>query len=91
MDTVLNTAYTMTIQNLIDNLKKTNQLTALVEKFTFIVNEKSETQGALFFIPIESKEYKILIPAPFHTDVLDDKSNPSYYKIVTHKEALLLK
>lgn len=81
----------MHIQSLIDKLKESNALTNPVKKFTLIVNEKSETQGALFFIPLGSKEFKVLIPAPFHSDVIAIDNNPSLAKILNHKEALLLK
>lgn len=91
MGTLLNTGRTMTIQTLIDKLKKTNEHQDPIRKFTLIVNEKSETQGALFFVPVESKEYKILVPAPFHLDLVSEENKPSHIKILMHKEALLLK
>lgn len=91
MATVLITIDTMTIQNLIENLKKANKLHTTVEKYTLIVNDKSETQGALFFIPIDAKEFKLLLPAPFHTSVLIEDSKPTFLQILMHKEALLLK
>lgn len=81
----------MDIQILIDKLKKSNELSTLVQKYTLIVNEKSQTQGALFFIPVESREYKVLIPAPFHATVLEGDNNPTHQKIITHKEAFILK
>ncbi|MCI0921810.1 hypothetical protein [Sphingobacterium rhinopitheci] len=81
----------MDIQILIDKLKKANELSTPVQKHTLIVNEKSETQGALFFIPIEAREYKVLIPAPFHTEVLGSENTPTHQKIVMHKEAFILK
>lgn len=81
----------MDIQTLIEKLKKSNDLNTTIHKFTLIVNDKSETQGALFFIPIEGKEYKVLVPAPFHGDLLPEDHKPTHLKIVMHKEALLLK
>lgn len=81
----------MNIQTIIDTLKKSNELGNLVQKHTLIVNDKSETQGALFFIPIASKEYKILVPTPFHLDLFEGNNKPTYHKLLMHKEALLLK
>lgn len=83
--------YIMNIEFLIKKLKEANELQTLVRKHTLLVNEKLETQGALFFIPIESKEYKVLIPAPFHTELLSTEEAPTHSKIINHKEALLLK
>lgn len=81
----------MTIQTLIDLLKKAKKFASPIQKHTLIVNEKSEEQGALFFITIGSKDYKVLIPAPFHSDVLTINCLPSHDKVLMHKEALLLK
>jgi len=81
----------MNIEFLIKKLKEVNELQTPIRKHTLLVNEKSETQGALFFIPIESKEYKVLIPAPFHKELLSTDEAPSHHKVINHKEALLLK
>lgn len=81
----------MNIQFLIDTLKQTNELTKEVKKFTLIVNEKSETQGALFFIPIGAKEFKVLVPSPFHSEIIPVEGNPTHLKILMHKQAVLLK
>lgn len=81
----------MNINFLKDKLKESNSLDTAVKKHTLIVNDKSETQGALFFIPVTGKEYKVLIPAPFHTDILVEDAAPSYKAVLNHKEAVLLK
>lgn len=81
----------MNIQVIIDTLKKTGELTNPIRKFTLIVTDRSETQGALFFIPISNKEFKILIPAPFHNEILSEESKTTYLNVLNHKEALLLK
>ncbi len=81
----------MTIQLLIDTLKKNNKLKDVIRKSTLIVNEKSETQGALFFISIGPKECKILLPAPYHLEILEKNPTPANQDILEHREALLLK
>lgn len=81
----------MDIQTLLNGLKSVNQHSITITKYTLIVNEKSETQGALFFIPLNTKEYKVLVPAPFHLDLLHDSKKPNHIDILQHREALLLK
>lgn len=81
----------MNTLDLLNTLKKANEHTNTVSKHTLIVNDKSETQGALFFIPINGKEFKVLIPAPFHSEVLSDDKKPTYLQVLQHKEAFILK
>ena len=76
---------------LITKLKESNSLNLPVLKYTLIVTENAEEQGALFFIPVGSKEYKVLIPAPYHKDILSDEKANTYYNILNHKEAAILK
>lgn len=80
----------MDTQYLIKELKKHNEHNFLIKKYTLIVNDRSETQGALFFIPINNKEYKVLIPSPFHLELINGENKPTHLKILLHKEAFIL-
>lgn len=81
----------MNIDFLKDKLKESNSLDNPVKKHTLIINDKSETQGALFFIPVTGKEYKVLLPAPFHEELFINDDIPSYKAVLSHKQAVLLK
>ena len=76
---------------LISKLKESKTLDNAVQKYTLIVNDKSEEQGALFFIPVGGKEFKVLVPAPFHKDLIQEDQVASYNKVLNHKEAAILK
>ncbi|WP_140938208.1 hypothetical protein [Sphingobacterium lumbrici] len=78
------------MDHIITKLEKTNTINNIAAKFTLIVDEHQIVHGALFFIPIENRDYKVMIPAPFH-EALIANAPPTYKKILTHKEALLLK
>ncbi len=76
---------------LISKLKDSNTLNNAVQKFTLIVTESKEEHGALFFIPVGNKEYKVVIPAPYHKELLDNDQIATYARILNHKEAAILK
>lgn len=62
-----------------------------VKKYTLIINDKSEVQGALFFIPSNGKEFKVMVPAPFHQTLITENTVASYKEVLKHKESMLLK
>jgi hypothetical protein len=78
------------MDHIIKKLEKTNSINDVTKKFTLIVDEHQVVHGALFFISVENRDYKVMIPAPFH-EVLIANDPPTYKKILNHKEALLLK
>lgn len=80
----------MDIKTLINELKKANEHQKIISKHTLLVNDKSQTLGALFFICSLKKEYKLMIPAPFHSELLKDTTVPTALEVLQHKEVLLL-
>lgn len=79
------------LDTIIKNLQQANKLDEPVEKYTMLVNEKSETQGALYFIPVKDREIKVLLPAPFHNDFPDLSGALTYRQLLKHKEIIVLK
>lgn len=79
------------MNTLINSLKEQKILDSKVEKYTLLVNEEQEVQGALFFIPHGSREVKVIIQAPHHAKILIDNEAPTYKAVLNCKEALLLK
>jgi|GEM_PF-513971 len=59
-------------------------------KYTLLVDESNNTHGALFFIEVKNRSYKILIPPPHH-EQLFAQGDPTVRQVVQHKEAMLLK
>ncbi|GGH19327.1 hypothetical protein GCM10011418_23650 [Sphingobacterium alkalisoli] len=80
----------MGMDHIIKKLEKSNSINDIVTKFTLIVDENQLVHGALFFIPVDNRDYKVMIPAPYHEILIADVP-PTYKKILNHKEALLLK
>lgn len=81
----------MNITIITEKLKEANLLDHKIEKFTFLINEKSEEQGAIFFVPAGGREYKFVLSAPFHKDIIQDGETKSYKQLLNHKQAILLK
>ena len=76
---------------LISKLKESNTLHNIAQKYTLIVTENEEEHGALFFIPVGGKEFKVIIPAPYHKEFLDTPHITTYGRILNHNEAAILK
>lgn len=76
---------------ILNSLKQANKLDQPVEKYTMLVNEKSETEGILCFVPTDRKEVKVLLPAPHHKSLLADSDTFTYKQLLSHKEAIVLK
>lgn len=79
------------LDTIINNLQQANILDRPVEKYTMLVNEKSETQGALYFVPIKGREIKVLLPAPHHNDFQGLSEALTYRQLLKHKEIIVLK
>lgn len=76
---------------IINSLQQVNKLDQPVEKHTMLVNEKSETEGILYFIPVGNKVIKVLLPAPYHSDFVNSSALPTYRQLLKHKEIIVLK
>lgn len=76
---------------LLNSLKQANKLDLPVEKYTMLVNEKMETEGILSFIPLDKKQVKVLLPAPYHKDLLELSETFTYKNLLLHKEVIILK
>ena len=66
-------------------------LDAAVVKYTMLIDEKMNEQGALFFIPLGNKEIKVVIPAPAHISFLKDESKVTYKNLLLNKDIIILK
>jgi len=78
------------MQQVIKKLESLGKINQMAEKYTQITDENLKEHGVLFFIPLEKYEVKVLIPAPYHKELLA-KGNPTYKQILNHKEAMLLR
>lgn len=78
------------MQLLIKKLEKENKLKVKASKYTQVSDEQGTIQGVLFFVPTDSRESKVFVPAPYH-ESLFTHGDPSYQQVLNHKEAMLLK
>lgn len=81
----------MNIQIIQEKLKSQQLLDTTIKKYTLLIDDKMNEQGALFFVPLGGKEVKIVIPSPFHQDFLKDESTITYKKLLQQKEIIILK
>lgn len=82
----------MNIQLIQDKLKSQQLFDNVIEKYTLLIDEKMNEQGALFFVPIgNNKEIKIVIPAPFHHDFLKEASMVTYKNLLLRRDIIILK
>lgn len=79
------------LSTLLNILKQANKLDLPVEKYTMLINEKTETEGILCFVPMERKEIKVLLPNPYHKDLLELSTPFTYKHLLSHKEVIILK
>lgn len=79
------------LTSIINSLEQAKKLDFDVEKYTLLVNEKSETQGVLCFVPLGNREVKVLVPAPFHKDLVESTENFTYRRLLKHKEVIVLR
>ncbi len=78
------------MENLLKLLTENKMLDSPVTKFTLIIDEGGTEHGALFFLTVGKRNYKVMIPHPHHISLLEN-GIPSSKKVVIHKEAMLLK
>ena len=81
----------MNIQIIQERLNEDKIFDHIIKKYTLLVDDKMQEQGALFFIPFGSKEIKIVLPNPFHHDILKEKELLTYRQLFMQKEIILLK
>ncbi|UIR57553.1 hypothetical protein LZQ00_06970 [Sphingobacterium sp. SRCM116780] len=62
----------------------------LVHDYSLVIDDKQITHGAIFIIKIDKKTFKLFIPAPFYTAVLDGENKPLIKTIIKHPEVMLL-
>ncbi|TDS17690.1 hypothetical protein [Sphingobacterium paludis] len=60
------------------------------EKYTLLVDENQISSGALFFLAVNGKTYKVIIKAPHHESLLA-KGIPTIKDVLEHREAMYLK
>ncbi|HLS94433.1 MAG TPA: hypothetical protein VK017_02665 [Sphingobacterium sp.] len=78
------------MERLLKLLKEHKLLSAPAEKYTLLIDEQGREHGALFFIEIAGRSYKIMLPSPHHETFLRNTS-PTVQQLLHHKEAMLLK
>lgn len=76
---------------IVNSLEQAKKLDQGVDKFTLLVDEKSETQGVLCFVPLGNKEIKVLLPAPFHQELVENGHGFTYRQLLKHKQVIILK
>ena len=81
----------MNIQIIQDKLKAQQLLDSKIQKYTLLVDEKMNEQGALFFVPLGKGEIKIVIPAPHHQDFLKEDTQVTYKNLLLRKDIVVLK
>lgn len=81
----------MNIQIIQDKLKSLQLLDTIIAKYTLLIDEKMNEQGALFFILLGNKEIKIVLPAPSHQDFLKNEEKITYKNLLLRKEIIILK
>lgn len=60
-----------------------------IKDYTLIVDDKGQEHGMLFFLKINDKQYKIMLPSPHHEKWRNER--PTYQQILKNEEAMLLK
>lgn len=80
----------MDLSSIIAQLKKDNLLEEVIKKHTLLIDDKMNEQGALFFIPFNKKEIKIVLPAPVHQIFLKQEQNVTYKNLLAQKEIIIL-
>lgn len=78
------------MKQLIKLLASTQGLNQPVTKYTLLIDDKEKLHGALFYLSIAGKTYKIMVPNPFHEELLKD-GDPLAKQLLEHREAMLLK
>ncbi|QBQ41296.1 hypothetical protein E2P86_09055 [Sphingobacterium psychroaquaticum] len=78
------------MQQLIKSLTEEKRLDELAAKYTLLIDESQKAHGALFFLEVKGRNYKIMVPAPHHEALLA-KGAPKLHALLNHREAMLLK
>ena len=80
--------YFDTMQQLIQLIEKEKLGNQPAKQHTLIIDEKQMVHGALFMVKTARKTFKVMIPAPFHEELLKDEVTVS--KLIKHPHAMLL-
>ena len=78
------------MEQLLKLFSKHQLLNQPAEKYTLLVDEGQITNGALFFLAVNGKTYKVIIKAPYHEALLA-KGIPTIKDLLEHREAMYLK
>lgn len=78
------------MQSLTKLLTDAGRLSELAEKYTLLIDEGQKSHGALFFVEVNGRNYKIMLPAPHHEKLLENGA-PKLKELIAHREAMLLK
>ncbi|KGE12882.1 hypothetical protein [Sphingobacterium deserti] len=78
------------MEQLLTLFSKHQLLKQPAEKYTLLVDEGQITNGALFFLSVNGKTYKVIIKAPYHETLLA-KGTPTIKEVLEHREAMYLK
>ncbi|MDM1294018.1 hypothetical protein HX021_06880 [Sphingobacterium sp. N143] len=76
------------MQRLIQLIEKEKLGNQPITQHTLIIDDKQIVHGALFLVKTERKTFKIMVPAPFHEELLNKKT--SIQMLIKHPEAMLL-
>lgn len=80
--------YSDTMQQLIQLIEKEKLGSQLAKQHTLIIDDKLVVHGALFIIKTARKTFKLMIPAPFHEEIL--KNNVTVSTLIKHPQVMLL-
>lgn len=76
------------MQQLIQLIEKEKIGNQQAKQHTLIIDDKQVVHGALFMIKTARKTFKLMIPAPFHEEVL--KAEVTISTLIKHPQAMLL-
>jgi len=80
--------YFKTMQQLLQVIEKEKLGSQVAKQHTLIIDDKQIVHGALFMIKTARKTFKLMIPAPFHEEILKNEATIS--TLIKHPHAMLL-
>ncbi|MGO1243788.1 MAG: hypothetical protein ACTJHT_12525 [Sphingobacterium sp.] len=78
------------MEKLLKSLVENKMLNQPISKFILLIDEQGKEHGALFFIEVGKRNYKLTVPHPHHIALIKN-GLPTAKQIVYHQEAMLLK
>lgn len=80
--------YFKTMQQLLQVIEKEKLGSQVAKQHTLIIDDKQIVHGALFIIKTARKTFKVMIPTPFHEEILKNEATIS--TLIKHLQAMLL-